>query len=328
MIGRRGFLRVVTLAGAPLLSGAQPLRQPTAEGKYRVVLRMIWGASFERQSNPGFIKALSRALADLGYVEGANLELVKHHLPDATPEGRKAMLAELTSSRVDAVVVVGGGDARRVRDATRTVPIVAWSISDPVGMGLAKSFTRPGGNLTGLTYGFREVIGKHLHFLRRLVPGLSGVVAFAGGMMRYDNILAEGAARAAGLRFKLYLDMKELGEDLPSLRERAFQAAITVGVGDRAKELAEMAARSGVAMVGVFDSDAEAGMLASYGEHYYDLVLRIAQMVAALLRGADPADTPFMEPTRFKFTLNRSTARALGLEIPPDLLVLADHVYG
>ena len=79
-------------------------------------------------------------------------------------------------------------------------------------------------------------------------------------------------------------------------------------------------------MVGIFDTDAQAGMLASYGEHYHDLVLRIAQMIATLLRGADPAETPFMEPTRFKLIINKRTARALRIEVPADVLVFADEV--
>jgi putative ABC transport system substrate-binding protein len=322
---RRAFLLFLGTAwSGGLAARTEPLRNPPPGGKHRVVVRCSWGAKFEQSYNPTFNQALSRALASLGFVEGANLELVYQLLSDETRETQVRLLAELASKRVDAVVVGGEEDARRVLAVGDSIPIVAWDIPDPVAQGFARSLARPGGRVTGLTYGYREMVAKQVHFLQRLVPHLSAV-AFPGGAGTHNSMIVEAALSAARLGSKRFDRVSHLVEAAPALRQQGVQA-VMIRTRD-ATLVAKAAIRGRLASIGFFDTDAEAGLLASYGEHYFDLVHRIAQVTASLLRGASPAETPFVEPMRFKLALNRSTARALDLKIPPDVLLAADELY-
>ena len=322
---RRRFLGSAALIAWPVTAGAQGRRDPPPGGKHRVVVRCTWGAALERSYDPTFQQALSRAMASLGFVEGVNFELIYQLLSDEPRETQVRLLAELATKRVDAVVVGGEEETRRVLAVGDSIPIVAWDIPDPVAQGFARSLARPGGSVTGLTYGYREMVAKQVHLLQRLVPGLS-IVASAYRPGTRENQIVEAALSAAGLGYRRFDRLSELVEAAPTLRQQGVQAVM---IRTRvATQVAKAAMRGRLASIGFFDTDAEAGLLASYGEHYFDLVHRIAQVTASLLRGASPAETPFVEPTRFKFTLNRSTARALDLEIPPDVLLLADHLYG
>lgn len=324
-VRRRQFLALAAVLAWPPAARAQPRRDPPPGGKHRVVVRCTWSIKFEQAYKPTFNQALSRALAGLGFVEGVNLELVPQFLSEAPRETQVRLLAELASTRVDAVVVGGVEEARRVRALGDSIPIVAWDIPDPVAQGFAGTLARPGGNVTGLTYGYREMVVKQVHYLQRLVPQLS-TVASVYGEGSHEALLIEAALSAAGLGLKRFDRLSQLAEAAPTLRQQGVQAMM-IRTRD-ATEMAKAALRGRLASIGFFDTDAEAGLLASYGEHYIDLVQRIAQVTASLLRGASPAETPFAEPRRFRLALNRSTARALDLTIPTDVLLSADEVYG
>lgn len=303
--------------------------------KFRVIVRAIWRRAHEGDPLVGaFMEPLSRALAAMGFKEGVNLELVRHYLSDVTPEVRRRYLDQLGEEGVDAIIVTGDEEAKLARRATRKTPIIAWDVHDPVKAGVAESFVRPGGNVTGLTYGRSHLFVKQVQFLLMLMPKLTGVAGFIAQRQfsaAMNNSLEgqfEEAARDSGLRHRKFVSSPQALAAMGGLRSEGFQAIIYVGMAlpPGARRHADQALNHGIATMGGFDSQARVGMLASYGEHVSDLVQRLAQLTAHILRGGNPAETPFMEPMRMRLTINGATARALGLELSPELKILADEV--
>jgi putative ABC transport system substrate-binding protein len=310
-------------------------------GRFRIVVFNPATEQFNRENENTWNVAdgFSAALAELGYVDGRNLEVVS--LFDvSTPEERASQLARARSARVDAIVVIGGGLSPEWDRVMQGVPIVAWGVMDPVEEGIAKSFTRPGGNITGTTQGWQETCRKQVDILLRLVPGLTGIAVFYG----YGNPqplpyipareleLLQFAVREAGLKV-LTVRSASFGAlmALESLRRHGFQAAIygtPPGTLKAASRHAEAAIRARIATITPYSSNknVERGFLAGYGELDTEFAKRVAQQLDRIFRGTKPGDIPFIHPSRYHLRLNRRTAAALGLVIPPDVLLMADRV--
>ena len=198
----------------PAVGVAAPALANLGGRKFRVIVRAIWPQALEGDPLVGaFMEPLSRALGTLGFKEGVNLQLVRHYLVDVTPGG-DVSTHELGQEGVDAIVVTGDEEAKLARWATRRTPIIAWDVHDPVNAGVAESFVRPGGNVTGLTYGRSHLFVKQVQFLRMLIPKLTGVAgfiaqpSFSAAMNSALENQFEEAAQDAGLRHRKFVSSR------------------------------------------------------------------------------------------------------------------------
>ena len=330
MNARRAFL-----ASSLLWLSGRALAQP--DRPRRVVIRMP--GTLEDQRAFGWVmrERLAAALVPFGYVLGRNLELVDQFMGEQH-EVLPAHLAEIRQRPTDAIVSVGTWGTVPLRDAVRDIPIVAWAIEDPVGSGLARAFTRPGGNVTGLTQGKEGVYSKQVDFLAAMVPGLQGiaVLGYRGERTGTDVLkqfdLLERAIVEKGLVHRLVPTVGPRALEAMAMFEAdRIRAAIyfhnPAPLGrDTQRAHAEAAIRHRIAVLGYFANMADDGFLASYGELDDDFFLRLAQQVDRVLRGVEPSRIPFMGPRRFHLRVNSRTATRLGLEVTPRVRLMADEV--
>jgi len=240
------------------------------------------------------------------------------------------LAAELLRHKVEIVVVEGGEAARVVQQMSKTIPIVMAEATGPVERGLVQSLARPGANITGLSLSPLELIGKRLELLKEIVPKLSRMA-----------VLWNPRSPAATLAWKeIQLPARQLGVQLHSLEvrspddfDKAFEEATRVradaltmfSLGDY-KRIADLAAKSRLPSIHWARAFAESGGLLAYGPDVADLFRRAAAYVDKILKGAKPGDLPVEQPTKFELVINLKTAKALGLTIPPTVLLRADQV--
>ena len=277
-----------------------------------------------------------QGLRELGYVEGKNITLV---FPSAevTPERVPHLAAELVRLKVDVIVAGTTPAALAAKQATKTIPIVAATMADPVGDGLVASLARPGGNITGSTFLGPELVPKRLELLKDAIPGTSRVAAlwhpgaYSEPTMRDMLKEIETAARALAVQLQL---VRVRG---PADFDRAFSAMTTERAGalivlpspmlySERKRIVDLAAKHRLPAIYAWREPVEGGGLMSYGASIPDLYRRAATHVDKILKGAKPADLPVEQPTKFELVINLKTAKALGLTIPPSLLGRADEL--
>lgn len=278
--------------------------------------------------------AFMRALKDRGYLVDRNA-IVEERFAHDSPERLPALAEDLVAERVDVIVAVSPAAIRAARAATRTIPIVmAFSGEDPVKSGFAESLARPGGNTTGLTAMSLDIAPKKLEVLRDMVPGLVSVAVLRSRVIAEHtaqvNVL-QTAAQGYGMR----LHVEEVG----GAEQYAAAFARIAGAGNQALVvlsgpefthnrhlLVSLAAQYRLPSIYSFAEIVEAGGLASYGPGHTDLSAQAVDYVDKILHGADPAELPIQQPTRFQLAINMKTAKALGLTIPPTLLVRAEVI--
>ena len=277
-----------------------------------------------------------QALGDLGYVEGRNF-VIENRWADGKSERFPALAAELVRLKVDLIVAGATPQARAAKQATTTIPIVAWAMQDPVKDGLVASLARPGGNVTGLTFLGPELVAKRLALLKEAVPAVSRVAVLwhpSGYAERTRQDMAKEADDAArGLGVKLQF----VGASVPNDLDGAFSAMIRgraealivfpspMLYGERSRIVA-LAAKHRLPATYNAREFADLGGLMAYGANIPDLVRRGATYVDKILRGAKPADLPVEQPTKYELVINLKTANALRLTIPHLVLTQADEV--
>ncbi len=278
-------------------------------------------------------EAFRQGLRELGYVEGKNL-FVDYRYADGDATRERELAAELVRQKVDIIVTAGPTVTRTVKDATATIPIIFAQDGDPVASGFVASLARPGGNITGLSNLSPELSGKRLELLKETVPKLSRVAAI-GGSNEPNNaqILNELELAAGALKVKLQtLDVRT-----PADIEKAFQAAAkeradgtvflgSVIFGAHRKQIVELAVKHRLPATYTRPEFVEDGGLMTYGPNINDLFRRAATYVDKILKGRTPADLPVEQPIKFEFIVNLKAAKAIGLTIPPNVLVRADRV--
>ena len=325
---RREFIGLIGGAAAwPLAARAQ---QPAGR-VYRVGYLSI-GA---REQTLYATKAFEEGLRSLGYRIGENV-VIEYRFANAEIERLPALAADLVRIGVDIIIVTGGNPiAVAAMKATTTIPIVMTSGVDPVSAGLVASLARPGGNVTGLAVDTGgEILGKRFELLKETLPNLArlGIMFnpdFAHNRTRL-TAMAE-PARALGLTL---VPVEARGLDAleqafaTMVRERA-QAFVMQGdivLVNYRGQIAEMALRNRLPAASIQRELAEAGFLLTYGADIRDLYRRSAAFVDKIFKGAKPADLPVEQPTKFELVINLKTAKALGISVPPALLIRADEV--
>jgi putative ABC transport system substrate-binding protein len=322
-VKRREFITLLAGAAAlPLAAHAQHVGRRVPR-----VGVLLYGTA-ETDPNYG---AFRRGLRELGYVENQNIVL-EPRSGEGMPERLPVLARELVAAKPDLIYVLGGDVAPFVRAATSTIPIVMSVSNDPVQSNLVASLAHPGGNITGVTFVASDLAAKRLQYLHELAPQLARVAV----LWNPDHVDPEyRETQAAG---------KTLGIQVHSLEARsradfesAYQTALSVGAEalipvssrlttvNRAGIIA-FAARHRLLLASGWGPWAREGALLSYGPDLDDITRRSAAHVDKILRGANPADIPVEQPTRFQLVLNAKTAKALALTVPERLRALADEV--
>jgi putative ABC transport system substrate-binding protein len=318
---------VLVLLVAPLAAEAQPAAKMPRLG-------YLESRSPSRVADQ--LEALRQGLSELGYVEGRNI-VIEYRYAEGKFERLPDLAADLVRLKVDLIVAGTTRSVLAAKDATSTIPIVMLAVADPLGSGLIASLARPGGNITGLTFLGAELSAKRLELLKEVVPGLSRVAVLwhpgAHGERTQRDMLKETevAGRALGLQLQ-FLEARE-----PSDFDGAFSAMTREHAGAllvltspmfsaEGARLADLAAKSRLPATYHLKVFAEAGGLMSYGARFTDQYRRAATFVDKILKGAKPGDLPVEQPTKFELVINLKTAKALGLKIPPSVLVRATEV--
>jgi putative tryptophan/tyrosine transport system substrate-binding protein len=323
---RRKFLGVLGAAAAwPVAARGQQAAMP--------VIGFLHPSSPENYGSP--MRAFRQGLKDAGFVEGENVT-IEYRWADNQIDRLPALAAELVRRRV-AVIAAGGGTVspKVAKATTTTIPIVFTVGDDPVKQGLVASLARPGGNVTGINIFAIELESKRLELLRELVPGavriavLVSPISAAGAESTVRDV--EAAARAMGLQIQVFnaSTSREIDAAFATLvNERP--DALFVGAGsfwiDRRVQLAQLAARHALPAIYFDRLNAEVGGLMSYGASLTDAYRQLGIYTGRILKGAQPAELPVLQSTKFELVINAPTARMLGLNVPQALLATADEV--
>jgi putative ABC transport system substrate-binding protein len=285
--------------------------------------------------NAGSAAAFRKGLGETGYVEGRNVTVEWHWL-DNHYDRLPALMADWVRRRVAVIATPGSESAAfAAKAATVTIPIVFGVGEDPAKLGLVASLARPGGNLTGINYFVGEVMGKRLGLLHELVPKAVRVAVLVDPAIGADAEAAlrpvQEAARSIGLQIQI-LKASTISEIDAAFATFARERPDALFVGpdafftSRRVQLANLAARDRIPAAYSQRASVEAGGLMSYGTDLDDMFRQVGVYTGNILKGAKPADLPVQQSTRFVFAINLGTARLLGIEVPPQLLAIADEV--
>jgi putative ABC transport system substrate-binding protein len=322
-MNRRNF---VTLLGGA--AAAWPL---PAKAQQRPVVGFINSGSREAAADRPV--AFRRGLGESGYVEDQNVT-VEYHWLDGQNERIPSVVADLVRRRVAVIVVPATNGALAAKAATTDIPIVFAVTQDPVRLGLVASLPRPGGNATGVNFLNAEISAKRLSLLHELMPKAARIAVLANpsaGNTEASLREVTEAARALGLQIEVL--KASTGAEIEAAfavlaREPADALYLLPDAffASRRVQLATLAARHGIPTAHPERDMVEAGGLMSYGTDQLDMYRQVGSYVGRILRGAKPTDLPVLQSTKFEFVLNLQTARALGIEVPPNLIAIADEV--
>jgi putative tryptophan/tyrosine transport system substrate-binding protein len=273
------------------------------------------------------------ALRDLGYLDNQTI-IIDYVSADGNAERFPALAAECLRRKANVIVVTTTPAAEAAKNATHTIPIVMFPLGDPVGTGLVASLARPGGNITGLSFMAPGIAAKRLQLLKEAVPSMGRVLVLSylvDPIAKPQVMELENAAPLLGVQ--LLVQEIRTADDLPSAfdagtKEHAdalLTTAESIFVVQR-KRVVELAAQHKLPGMYAVKLIVEAGGLMAYDSYTSDLQTRTAIYVDKILKGADPADLPVEQPTKFELIINLKTARELGLAIPQSILSRADEV--
>lgn len=321
---RRQFLLAAGALAAAPLTGARAGDKP---------LRIVWFSAGQPESHSRYVDAFLSGLHELGYREGKNV-VIDYRWRGETIKTYRWMASDIVGEKPDVIVATCEISARAALGATDEIPIVMAASTDPVAHGLVNSLARPGKNLTGLSFNEIEVGAKRVELLRELVPGLrrlGAIMLAAEPISTVENEKLEQLTRDSGLEL---VSHRIPGEDFAAafaeMRKSKVQGILdysTLSVTfPYQKEYTRLALESGIPVAYTLREMVEAGGLMSYGPVAKASFHRAAYYVDRIAKGANPGALPIEQPTRFELALNLKTARALGIEFPPALLVSANTV--
>jgi putative tryptophan/tyrosine transport system substrate-binding protein len=320
-LGRRQFL---TLLGGAV--AAWPITARAQQSAVPVIGFLGANAEAWRPRKDAFVNRLR----ELGWIDGRTVT-IEYRWDDGRNERDAQIADEFVRLKTNVIVTVGSSVAP-LKQATSTIPIVFALANDPIGGGLVASLSRPGGNVTGLSSQAPDLAGKRLELLREVVPRLHRLailvdVGYPAAVMEMKEVQA--AAQKLGIEVKP-LEVRRAEDIAPAFETLNSQAALYVVV-DRlivANRMHIITLARRVRLPTIFQQSdfVQAGGLMSYGPNVPDLFRRAAELVDKILRGAQPADLPVEQPTKFELVINLATAKAIGLSIPEPFLTRADGV--
>jgi putative ABC transport system substrate-binding protein len=320
---RREFITLIggAAAGWSLAARAQQATMP--------VIGFLDGQSFD----PQLMAAFRQALKDAGYIEGGNVAIY-YRSADGQTDRLLTLAGDMVGRRVAVIVTTGGAASLAAYAATTTIPIIFASGADPIASGLVSSLNRPGTNATGV-YIFQQVLeGKRLALLQGLVPPAALIAVLLNPTNSNFQAQLQGvqeAARAVGQQLNILSASTE--RDIDTAFETANKSragALLVGSDpffiSRADQVVALAAHHAIPAIYEGREFAMAGGLASYGTSLVDAYRHVAIYTARILKGAEPANLPVEQLTKFELVINLNTAKALNLDIPPELIASADEI--
>jgi putative ABC transport system substrate-binding protein len=324
-VKRRAFISLLGGAAAAWALAAraqQPGKLPT------IGFLGANNATFERASTDAFVQRLR----ELGWIENRTVA-IEYRWAEGRDERFAEIAAEFIRLKVDVILTYATPSSIAAKKATAAIPIVFAAAGDPVGTGLVASLARPGGNITGLSIQQTDLASKRLEILREVLPGLR-TVAILFDVGSPNTVLEMGEARAAARTLDLAVVTSEVqrAEDIApafdALKGRADALYVCSSPILTTNRIRVNSLALGVrlpTMCGLREYTVAGGLM-SYGPNIPSLFRRAAEYVDKILRGAKPSDLPVEQPTKFDFIINLTTAKILGLEIPPTLLARADEV--
>jgi ABC-type uncharacterized transport system substrate-binding protein len=286
--------------------------------------------------SPNEVAAFRKGLSEMGFVEGRSVAIEYRDAEDQNNRQRlQALAVELVRRQVAVIFASGGAlTVPAAKAATTTIPIVFTTGADPVETGMVASLNRPGGNVTGFTNMTTELTGKRLGLLHELLPSAARIAVLVNPAVAPTAASVTAYAQAASTinRQIEVFTASTSGEidaafaRLVQKRADALLIATNAFFSNRRGQLATLAARHALPTIYFGRPFVEVGGLMSYGSNTADLTRQAGIYVGRILKGEKPADLPVMQPIRFEFVINLVTARALGIEVPPTLLAIADEV--
>jgi putative ABC transport system substrate-binding protein len=323
---RREFITLLGGAAAAWPIGARAQQA----GK---VWRIGYVAGVSRSAASGSYAAFVQGMRELGYVEGKNF-VIEWRSVEGRYERFPEIAAELMRLKVDIFVTGVTAALPALQRATTTIPIVMAYSTDPVGNGLVASLVHPGGNITGLAGSSDDSSPKQLELLTTIVPNVSRIGLLGNpDTETYSSVLnnAQDAARKVGLSLvpieaRNSREIEDAFAAFAKERVPAVMVAVDAVFFGQRWRIAELALANRLATMFALREYAEAGGLMSYGENVADFFRRSASFVDKIFKGANPGDLPVEQPTKFNLVINRKTADALGVTIPPQLYIFADEV--
>jgi putative tryptophan/tyrosine transport system substrate-binding protein len=324
-VGRRQLISILSGAAVtwPLSARAQQAAKLPTIGVLGSTTPLLWSE---------WTAAFLQRLRDLGWIEGRNVA-IEYRWAEGRNERAVEIAAEFVRLKVDVIVTAGAANVIATKQATSVIPIVFALAPDPVVDGLVASLARPGGNVTGLSVQSTDSVGKRLEFLREVLPGLHriGILANVGdpGVMREAGEI-QTAVGTLDLEFST-LKIRRVEDIAPAIDalKGNVDALYVVGdpltTGDQVR-INALALAARLPTMWPDGANTKAGGLMSYGPSFPDLFRRAGDIVDKILRGTKPVDIPVEQPTKFDLVVNLITAKALGLQIPHNVLVVADEV--
>jgi putative ABC transport system substrate-binding protein len=323
---RRQF---ITLLGGAAVAWPLTVRaqQPAAK-----IFRIGFLGLPTADSLPKRAEAFRAGLRDLGYQEGREF-VIEYRWADGNYDRLAALAADLVRLKVDVIITHGTPGVLAAKNATSTIPIVMAVVGDALGSGLVSSLARPGGNVTGLTFFQPELITKRLELLKETMPGLTDVGLLLNPANAMNEPILPQVTQAAQ---SLKLTLHQFGVRGPAEFEGAFAAMAAKRVGglvvfddamllSNAPAVAALALKQRLPSCGWSDFAIDGGLMA-YGVNFPEMFRRAATFVDKIMKGAKASDLPVERSTKFETIINIKTAKALGLTVPPSLLVRADEV--
>jgi putative ABC transport system substrate-binding protein len=320
---------IITLLGGGAAAWPLVARSQQAAA---LVVGFVSSRSLDGSARPA--AAFSQGLSQTGYVVGQNVT-VEYHWLDGKYDRLPSLMADLVRRSVAVIAAIGDPPTRAAKAATATVPIAFGVSGDPVAHGLVASLARPGGNATGINFLTSEVLAKRLGLLRELVPKAVRVALLVNptNTMSTESTLRDvpEAARAIGLQIQI-LNASTSREIEAAFAAMALDRADALFVGPdgffnaRRAQFVTLATHYRIPASYIGREFVESGGLMSYGTDLLDMYRQVGVYTGRMLKGANPADLPVVQSTKFEFVINAQAARLLGLEVPNALQLLADEV--
>jgi putative ABC transport system substrate-binding protein len=326
---RRDFIRVVITSSAAVW----PLATRAQKSSNRIpVVGVLWHAGSAEEEEV-YLSVVRKAFSDLGYIEGKNIVL-EQRFPAENPDRFRTLARELVDTKPDAIISVVPIGTVELKKLTDTIPIVFVLMADPVGFGFVKSLARPGGNATGPSLMTIDVSGKRLELFKEAVPNLSRVAVLTDVTDPFrDRLIKAYLASGERLSLSMWAVVIKTPEDIePAFSKIAEDGAngIIVGAGGllfvQRERIGASALAHKIPVMAHVAEEVPPGLLLSYGQDFPDFFRRAVTYTDKILKGANPADLPVEQPTKFKLVLNLKTAKSLGLTIPRTLVLAADEV--